>query len=467
MERIKAHLVLGAGGVRTLTYVGALERLEEANYDFQSISACSAGSLVGAVLATGCPMKTVKQKIRETSLRLLIRQPLLPRPLLFLAGLRWPFAKYDNSGVLAFMRSLIGEGVTFKDLKIPFAMPAIDIAAKRLLVFSEKDHPEMTVEEAVQIAIGVFPLFAPRYLPDQGRIIVDAAIATVCPVWMVGRFDDEYPIVVLRTKTQPPPSLPRWIFPFLQEMILASAACEDQHLMDQIPRVQEIAIDGSDYAFDDIKKADRNKEALFIRGRRAADDFLAKNKGGLPLPSRPAMPLSAEAAAARTASAMMEGFANRLSVLSRKKIFISYSHRDSEWMKAIKPALDPYVGSDLWDDSQIQPGDLWDQEIEAALAQTRIALLLVSKSFLESTYIVTTELTYFLQMAEKYSVKIRWLLLSDLSGQSNPLASFQACHNIQIPLNQLPPAQLVMQLASIGKDLSQLIDRSAGARSTG
>ena len=179
------------------------------------------------------------------------------------------------------------------------------------------------------------------------------------------------------------------------------------------------------------------------------------------------MPFSPEAAAARTASAMMEGFANRLSVLSRKKIFISYSHQDSEWMKAIKSALDPYVGSDLWDDSQIQPGDLWDQEIEAALAQTRIALLLVSKSFLESTYIVTTELTYFLQMAEKYSVKIRWLLLSDLSGQSNPLASFQACHNIQTPLNQLPPAQLVMQLASIGQDLSQLIDRSGGARSAG
>lgn len=70
-------------------------------------------------------------------------------------------------------------------------------------------------------------------------------------------------------------------------------------------------------------------------------------------------------------------------------------------------------------------------------------------------------------MAEKYSVKIRWLLLSDLSGQSNPLASFQACHNIQAPLNQLPPAQLVLQLASIGQDLSRLIDRSGGAPSAG
>ena len=54
-------------------------------------------------------------------------------------------------------------------------------------------------------------------------------------------------------------------------------------------------------------------------------------------------------------------------------------------MKASKFALDPCADSDLWDDSQTQPGDLWDQDIEVALAQTRIALLLLSKSYLEST----------------------------------------------------------------------------------
>ncbi|MEB3317150.1 MAG: patatin-like phospholipase family protein [Cyanobacteriota bacterium] len=459
MERIKAHLVLGAGGVRTLAYVGALERLEEANYDFQSISACSAGALVGAVLATGCSMQTVKQKIKETRLRLLMDQPLLPKPLLFLAGLRWPFAKYDQAGVLTFMRSLIGEGVRFKDLKIPFAMPAIDIASKYLLVFSQTHHPEMTVEEAVQIAIGVFPLYAPRYLPDQGRIVIDAGVATECPVWMVGRFDDDYPIIVLRTTTKTRTAPPQWIGSFLEQMIQASAACKDQHLIDQIPRVREISIDVSDYAVADIDKADRNKDDLFIRGRRAADQFLAKPQWAHWHQSSSQIQSSPEAMAARTASAMMEGFANRLSALSRKKIFISYSHQDGEWMEAIKAALDPYVGSELWDDSQIQPGELWEAGIESALAQTRIALLLVSKNFLSSTYIVTTELAYFLNMAEKYSVQIRWLLLSDISGLDHPLQRFQACHDIKKPLNQLPSAQLVTQLARVGKELASLIDR--------
>jgi hypothetical protein len=66
--------------------------------------------------------------------------------------------------------------------------------------------------------------------------------------------------------------------------------------------------------------------------------------------------LRPEVAAARTASAM-EGFAKRLLVLSCKKIVISSSHCDSEWMKAIRSALNLYVDPDLWDDSQIQPDD--------------------------------------------------------------------------------------------------------------
>ncbi len=444
--------------MRTLTYVGALERLE-AKYVFQSISACSAGSLVGAVLATGCSLETVKQKLRATSLQALIEHPVLPKPFLFLAGWVWPFAKYDNAGIVAFVRSLIGEGVAFKDLTIPFAMPAIDLATKRLLVFSEQEHPEMLVEEAVKIATGVFPLYPPYILREEGRLIVDAAIATQCPVWMVGRFDDEYPIVVLRTTTRSPDTPPRWISGFLQEMIEASSICEDQHLIDQIPRVREIAIDVSDYRFDEFAKADRCKDQLFERGRRAADQFLAKRQSFGTRSSTPPDLLSPASAAAQTAAAMMEGFANRLSVLSRKKIFISYSHQDREWMTAIKSALSPYVSSNLWDDSAIQPGDVWAEEIDAALAQTRIALLLVSKGFLSSSYILNSELPYFLQKAEHYSVQVRWLLLSDLSGVENPLASLQASHDTRKPLDQLSPVELVNQLASIGKDLSLLMKR--------
>jgi hypothetical protein len=69
-------------------------------------------------------------------------------------------------------------------------------------------------------------------------------------------------------------------------------------------------------------------------------------------------------------------------------------------MHAINTSLEPYVGLDLWDDSKIGPGELWDKEIEAALAQTKVALLLVSKNFLESRYIRTSELPYFLQKAK-------------------------------------------------------------------
>ena len=79
--RTRVHLVLGSGGVKTLAYVGALAVLEEAGIEFASISACSAGSLIGALVATGLPMREVQARVEAVDLRRLLGKPSLPGPL--------------------------------------------------------------------------------------------------------------------------------------------------------------------------------------------------------------------------------------------------------------------------------------------------------------------------------------------------------------------------------------------------
>ena len=74
----RVHLVLGSGGARTLAYVGALEVLSEAGIEFASIPACSAGSLIGAFLATGVPMPEMRKRIEEINLRRLPAHSTLP-----------------------------------------------------------------------------------------------------------------------------------------------------------------------------------------------------------------------------------------------------------------------------------------------------------------------------------------------------------------------------------------------------
>jgi hypothetical protein len=73
---------------------------------------------------------------------------------------------------------------------------------------------------------------------------------------------------------------------------------------------------------------------------------------------------------------------------TRTKVFISYSHVDQEWLERLKLHLKPLVreGLDCWDDTHIQPGDDWQQEIRTALDTAQVAVLLISASTTAGTF---------------------------------------------------------------------------------
>jgi len=50
VSQTKVHLVLGAGGAKCIGYVGALREIENRGISYASVSACSAGTLIGAFL---------------------------------------------------------------------------------------------------------------------------------------------------------------------------------------------------------------------------------------------------------------------------------------------------------------------------------------------------------------------------------------------------------------------------------
>jgi hypothetical protein len=61
----------------------------------------------------------------------------------------------------------------------------------------------------------------------------------------------------------------------------------------------------------------------------------------------------------------------------RRQLFISYSHCDGDWVERLRRMLQPLeqrYGLERWDDSRIQPGMLWREEIEKALASAQVAL---------------------------------------------------------------------------------------------
>jgi hypothetical protein len=64
-----------------------------------------------------------------------------------------------------------------------------------------------------------------------------------------------------------------------------------------------------------------------------------------------------------------------------KRVFISYSHKDKRWLSRLLVHLQPLDRDgriDLWADRRIKPGENWIEEIESALLEARVAVLLVS-----------------------------------------------------------------------------------------
>src|SRR5258706_15771443 len=90
-------------------------------------------------------------------------------------------------------------------------------------------------------------------------------------------------------------------------------------------------------------------------------------------------------------------------------VFISYSHKDEKWKDRIVThlrVLRELSSIELWDDRQIGIGKDWYQEIEEAIAEANVAVLLVSANFLSSKFILDEEVPRFLQRREKNELHI-------------------------------------------------------------
>jgi len=124
----------------------------------------------------------------------------------------------------------------------------------------------------------------------------------------------------------------------------------------------------------------------------------------------------------------------------RPSVFVSYSHEDRDWLDKFTGMLDPMVRGgtiSVWHDKQLKPSDAWRAEIEAALQNASIGLLLVSRHFLSSNFIQENELPYLLESAEKRGVKLVWALIEDCMYEDSPLSSVQAAHDVSTPISAL------------------------------
>lgn len=155
-------LALSGGGARGFAHLGVIKALTEGGVEFDIVTGTSAGSFVGAAIASGMPVDEVIRIGRSVTW-------------FNMAGLSYsPRALLSNAAMGSFIRQNFSLG-RIEDLKLKYAAVACDLNAAEQVVLSSGD-----VSFAVRASCAVPGVFSPT-TDDDGRMLIDGGVLNPLP----------------------------------------------------------------------------------------------------------------------------------------------------------------------------------------------------------------------------------------------------------------------------------------------
>lgn len=151
---------------------------------------------------------------------------------------------------------------------------------------------------------------------------------------------------------------------------------------------------------------------------------------------------------------------------NRNRVFVSYSHKDNEWLDKLRTVLAPDIRNDrvdYWDDRELQPGDPWYAKIIDGISAARVAVLLVSPNFLASRFIMEEEVPRILKAVDD-GLTIIWIpIFGTFYGpgappQIKPLTDVQAAFDAGKPLVEQDPASQTALLIGLCRHIHRLLN---------
>lgn len=151
---------------------------------------------------------------------------------------------------------------------------------------------------------------------------------------------------------------------------------------------------------------------------------------------------------------------NNTNNIRRDKVFISYSHADQIFLTDIKRHFKPFLDQiNYWDDSQIQPGQKWKDEIEKALSESKVGILLISTDFLGSDFIRNKEIPLLLENAEKEGgVILNVILKPCLFEEFDELNQFQAMNPPSKPISRMSEDEKEELLVNLVRQTKKILE---------
>jgi NTE family protein len=170
---MKVCAVLGGGGAKALAHAGAWRALEEAGLTPSWIVGTSMGAVIGAAFAAGQSYDRVLGHVHA-----LAGQSVAPlNPLSLLTGI------FSEGVLLASPLERVIErfvpATRFRDLTIPLAVTAVDLATSRLIIFGEMGT-SVPLRLALQASCALPVYYEPVTI--YGRRYADGGLRAVLPL---------------------------------------------------------------------------------------------------------------------------------------------------------------------------------------------------------------------------------------------------------------------------------------------
>lgn len=145
------------------------------------------------------------------------------------------------------------------------------------------------------------------------------------------------------------------------------------------------------------------------------------------------------------------------STQTRRLVFVSYAHEDERWRDELLVHLKPWMPDrriEVWSDRDIAPGAAWRPEIERALDEAAVAVMIVTPSLLASNFVMDEELPTILRRAEDGSVRLIWIAAEPSGYEATALAGLQAVNDPARPLSTLTKPDRQAALSDIAKSIA-------------
>ena len=283
------NLVLSGGGVKVISFVGALRILEEKGLlkNVKQVSGVSAGAWLAFMIACGLTMKFIEKLVVD--LEFGIVRNISPDAFI---GFPETFGLDDGSNLKKFLESImkivikIDPDITFLGLtkKIKFKCWATDLNTRSIREFSVEKTPNVRIIEALHASMAIPFYFTPVPDPETGHMLSDGGIQGAMPIHHLTEDECNECLAIGFCKEKPFPKegeVPSDLMGFMGSIFSCLTHSRNEAVVKRWKhKIMNIPIDGIQSWNFEISREDR--QGLVERGKVSMTLWLNSNNSARP-----------------------------------------------------------------------------------------------------------------------------------------------------------------------------------------